>query len=235
MIKKYLFNKKKNTLFQKLSVKISLRDDFTEEEKQNKFKSLTKIFSEIEYGKIYKVVGYGSLLNKKDAKRTCKNLISHEIDFINGYRRIFNLGDSKHGNFLNVEPCKLTKNMVVAVLTVDHNDMLNLVQREWYYKWVTVKTNNNGECYMVVGDSGFNAEAPMLNYLHLCFSGVKSLCLNYYYNQYAQDDKLIVEKTYYNLNNFLNTTYTAKGVSLKNYLTNFNYINYMFNYEYKNR
>jgi hypothetical protein len=128
----------------------------------------------------YKVIGYGSLLNSSDVYRTSPNLVRHEVGFLDGWTRIFNMGSANTGSYLNVRPSN-RKSMIVAILTVPALDMFSLIEREINYRMLTVKVRDEVgktmDALMVVGYKAHTTYnlIPQANYLHLCMNGAGKL------------------------------------------------------------
>lgn len=157
-------------------INLNQRTDLSKDVVENIINKVTKLED-----KEYKIVGYGSLLNISDVYRTSPNLISHEVGYIDGWSRIFNMGNTDTGSYLNVYPDEEQTDMIVAILTVPAKDMFNFIEREINYRFVTVnvKDGNNTlhEAIMVLGysDQVKHNLIPQLNYLHLCMTGVGKL------------------------------------------------------------
>lgn len=155
-----------------------------------------KLVADLE-DKDYLVIGYGSLLNISDVWRTSPNLISHKKGYIDGWRRIFNMGSNLTGCYLNVEKSKDTKDMLVSILQVPVDDMPDLFMREINYSFETqefryeIDDDELHTALMVVGTHNFNNHAhPQLNYLHLCMQGAVNLAgqegaTNFIYSTYT--------------------------------------------------
>lgn len=161
----------------------------------------------------YYVIGYGSLLNENDVYRTSPNLISHEVDYISGWKRVFNMGNTSTGAYLNVKRDDDVEDMIVAVLTVPAKDMINVIEREINYDFVNVRTKSGKTAMMVVGTNTKHNLIPQANYLHLCMHGVGKLA-----GQAGIDNFVETTETCYGplsefLNMSLNTIYRTQEYS----------------------
>lgn len=127
----------------------------------------------------YHMIGYGSLMNTCDIYRTMPRFKKHQAGYINGWRRIFNMGNVLTGSYLNVYKAPEERNMLVAVITVDVKDMPSIIAREINYEFVEQTVFVKGKPrvgLMVVGlEASKEVLNPQLNYLHLCVSGAYNL------------------------------------------------------------
>jgi hypothetical protein len=129
--------------------------------------------------KTYTIVGYGSLLNPSDIRRTMPSAKNHRLGLIDNYERIFNIGDQN--SYMNVRSAPSKRDMNVALIDIDFEDLPNFIFREGKYNVVNVevKESNGKEIYalMVIGKSIWENDfsSPLLNYLHLCLTGIKEL------------------------------------------------------------
>lgn len=174
----------------------------------------------------YTLVGYGSLLNANDIPRTLPSAQNHRLGILFGYKRIFNIGFDTA--YLNVVPDDEI-DIEVAIVEFEHEHLPDLIQREALYDFEEVEVYDVEDekaikALMVIGDEYYenNLIEPQLNYLHLCLSGASEL------NELK------------GINNFLDTSfcyspYHANTVSVRNYLSKLNTINYMVQHRYSSR
>lgn len=172
----------------------------------------------------YTFVGYGSIMNEGDVPRTLPSYSNHREGIVSGYQRIFNVGFDTA--FLNVEKSEYSA-IRVALMEFNYYDLLNLINREQLYDFVTVNVvDSDGseiEALMVVGDETFVVDTltPQLNYLHLCLTGAMKL------------------GGLASVNNFLETICycetTGDQIMARDYLKNLSLTNYMIKNEYSSR
>lgn len=159
--------------------------------------------------KTYFMVGYGSLMNETDVPRTIPNYESFKTGFIQGWERIFNMGSSDTGSYLNARPTNSETPMIVSVIEVKADMMPSIIMRERNYRFIDVEvavTDEEGEvaeiydeglttnAKMVIGNyESYVALEPQLNYLHLCLAGTMDL------------------GGLAGIQNFLDTTFTYRG------------------------
>jgi len=97
---------------------------------------------EIEIGQTYKIVGYGSLLNRSDANRTFSHIKKFEVGYVEGFQRIFNMGHISTGSYLNVKNTA-HKIMPIALITIGWQDMFEFYYREQRYKVIDVDVHTD--------------------------------------------------------------------------------------------
>ena len=136
------------------------------------------------------VLGYGSLLNEKSARRSLTYAEDLGFDYLYGYRRVFNMGSVNSG-FLNIEPSS-DRIVVRKWNIVDHRDLAEYVIREANYNIKKV----NDKIYCVCNYSWGNDIKPGLNYLATCLEELEG--------EFRE--------------NFLQTTYNADGELTANYV-----------------
>lgn len=203
-----------------------LREYFVIRKHEDPFKNiyvrnfLTQL-NRIEVKKEYTLAGYGSLLNKNDVLRTLPSAKNHRLSHIDGYRRIFNVGWDTA--YLNIEE-NADSLINVALIDFPYYELPNIITREGWYSFNEVKTINDQQVLVVIGDAGCIKDTidPQLNYIHLCLSGAKDL------------------GGLKEIANFLDQTYCysqekAKHVTLREYLNNLNVVNHMIQNEYSSR
>jgi hypothetical protein len=160
--------------------------------------------------KVYNIIGYGSLMNYEDARRTFGTILDFRSETIKGWERIFNL-DADYA-YLNVRKNPEAE-IEVAVLSIDGKSMLGFVTREILYDIVTVELSDGTEAFMVVSSLTNDELPPLLSYVGLCIEGMKSL---------GDVDK------------FLDETLTNYG-TLREWLTNLDIVDYFKNLTYVSR
>jgi hypothetical protein len=171
-ITKKTFNQLRETYL----VKLKDRKDLSDEQRKEIADKVTKL-----QDRDYKVIGYGSLLNINDVYRTSPNLVKHEVGYLNGWTRIFNMGNTNTGSYLNVYPNDEQENMIVAILTIPSKDMMEFIEREINYRFVEVNVrdtdNEVHSAWMVLGykENVKHNLIPQVNYLHLCMNGAGKL------------------------------------------------------------
>lgn len=147
--------------------------------------------------KQYKMIGYGSLIGTADAGRTVSEYYEFEAGYISGWERVFDMGNSYSGSYLNIRKNTRAKPMLVSVITIDVDQMPKIIMREINYNVIDTKVTVNGvevDAVMVEGSAGKgNALEPQLNYLHLCLQGAMEIA------------------GLSGRENFLDTTYTYRG------------------------
>jgi len=174
----------------------------------------------------YTLIGYGSLMNKRDVPRTLSTGKDHRLGFLAGYERIFNIGTDTA--YLNVKE-NAGSEIGVALIDFKFTDLLSLIRREGFYNFRMVEvydtvSEESINAIMVIGDHFFenNLIEPQLNYLHLCLTGAKEL------------------NELHGINNFLDDTrcyspYHGGLVSIRGYLSKLNLVNYMIQNNYSSR
>lgn len=135
----------------------------------------------------YHVIGYGSLLNPRSAKKSLQDVVTFKPAVLSGYKRVFNIATKYSGAVLNVEPDP-DSDINVNIATITPEDMSNLILREWQYDLVTVDrsllSTINGvgsieldsDPVMVVGRedrimTDVTHQEPGLDYIQTCIHG----------------------------------------------------------------
>ena len=146
----------------------------------------------------YFVVGYGSLMNIRSAKRTLVPAVSIPIT-INGWQRIFNLKSEKDKcTYLNVRENKEAKSICLAH-KVSYTDMFDFILRERNYDLVFLdqksvkfgprtqkeRTEQNSDCpiAMVVATEKeqLSSYEPNMSYVQAVINGASKIgiaCVN---------------------------------------------------------
>jgi len=210
-----------------------LREFFQVKKNENPFnkyyiKEFIDTISNIPLRHEYTMVGYGSLLNEKDIPRTLPSGKNHRLGILNGYKRIFNVaGNVNDIAYLNVEKVPYDLQTYVALIDFPYYELPNIIARESLYDFTEVmiqEQNKETQSLMVVGNNYFvnNYATPLLNYLHLCISGIKDLA--------GKEG----------VDNFLYTTYCysqyhGEQVTINEYLKHVNLLDYMVRREYISR
>jgi len=99
------------------------------------------------------VVGYGSLLSERSARETVPNLSNYRLVKVPGYRRVFDkvgiVFISRHGfspDSLELASCSTEAavgvEMIAAQFECDESDFLQLYEREHRYRWIEVETRH---------------------------------------------------------------------------------------------
>lgn len=188
-----------------------------DKEARNRF---VKFIHELNVDIEYTVIGYGSLMNQKDAERTFNDISNFELGTIREWERVFNMGTVKNGAYLNVRECEWAS-ISVALITISAEDYIQFYLREFWYDLVSIEAvNSNNEkiqATMVVGRDNINEKLnPMLNYVMLCLKGIQEL---------GGNERAL---------RFLEDTRTVRG-SLKEYLESLDLISHMLTMNYVNR
>lgn len=142
-----------------------------------------------------RVIGYGSLLNKKSFERTLQ-WREPQLIWVHGYKRVFNLvpyrmkfykdADNIHATVVNVVPDEDSKfNAIMFEISEDELEKLKI--REISYRTKKVKVRNfandedMGEAILFIGkkqrfgeDIIDNSLLPIKTYLEICRSGAYS-------------------------------------------------------------
>ena len=194
------------------------------------------------------VLGLGSLLSEASARQTCPNLKNFRLATIDGWRRSFNKtdsglikrreiptdGDLKYGCLSAIRDEK-QQGMIVSVFEISQEEWAPLVIREYEYKLEKVPfvdiENRAGEGILCIGDFMDDDECealiysdplrvdrwedfkkaypnmPMWQYDVLPYQRYLDMCL-----EAAQEHGDSVYE------NFLDTTFTGQGVSMRDYI-----------------
>lgn len=172
----------------------------------------------IRKGQDYKVVGYGSLLKKSDAKRTFSKMKSTRVGYVKNYQRIFNMGNTQTGSYLNVEFVK-DNILPVALITITAEDMFGFYYRESRYETIDVDVYPSDNCLpnaftvkakmVTIKDAMYINPViePMLTYTLLCIEGAKELFG-------SKDFKVFMDET---MTNHSNLRYWLKTLNVYNY------------------
>ncbi len=188
------------------------------------------------------VVGYGSLLSEASARETVPALENYRLVRVPGYRRVFDkvgiVFISRHGespDSLELASCSTEADagceIIAAQFECSEQDFLQLYEREHRYRWIEVETHHcqNGEAGLGRMCTGYSDREYRLN---------KCVTEAEYHNrvgQYYQGElwrKDILPNPRYLgfclqaaasqgggvLDNFLDSSFTAAGLSLREYL-----------------
>lgn len=122
----------------------------------------------------YSIVGYGSLLSHDSLKETIKDKRLIPV-IVKGYKRVFNLIDSKNGDALDVEESKGSE-INGVLFEVNESELAKLQEREDGY--VPRKTlaydfkskEKIGDCFLFIDyvDVDYENHKPDKNYFLLC-------------------------------------------------------------------
>lgn len=154
------------------------------------FRHIKSILSSMPHKSSYRILGYGSLLNKESTLSTMPNAVDKGFLLLNGYRRIFNMGYINQG-FLNIE--KADNQIVVRVWELSILDFIKYLIREGNYTFI-----EEDEGWICIGQEWDENITPNLNYLRTCISDLSS------------EDKENFWKSTYNANGELTLTYLNK-------------------------
>ena len=178
-------------------------------------------------GVYYTIAAYGSLMNTEDIPRTLGDDAISYGGTLSGFRRIFDVGDASTGSYLNI---KQTNNpddeIIVNLITVKADMMPAYISREGLYEPMIVECKdfegNELSAITVMSDVNEPGLQPMLNYVHLCVSGVKSL--------YGFDgvECMLDNTDVYSINN-------CRYVSLREWLNRVDLVNHMIQQTYRSR
>lgn len=176
----------------------------------------------------YNIVGYGSLMNQLDIPRTMPTGKNFRSGVMKGYQRVFNCG-MRGIQYMNIEKSENPKQeMTVGVVTIKKEDLVHYVMREGLYEVIEVEYYDDFSQELAKGltvictnfDYLDKPGSPMLNYIHLCLSGIMDL------NNMQGVMELLDETTVYK---------RGRRVSLRDYIDNLDLLNYMIMNEYKSR
>jgi len=181
------------------------------------------------HGETYNVIGYGSLMKLTDARRTFAEISNFRNCKVEGFERIFNVGQLMRGAYLNVQRNE-NKSITAALITISDIDFLNFIYRETLYNMVKVKAvvsediDTEVDAYMVLMENPLELKAniePMLTYVSLCIAGANELMSP---NQFSTFLNETIIPSHYT-----NTSYstTATTQSLFQWMEEFKLLNYL--------
>lgn len=177
-----------------------------------KLRALLSLFSKFinVEDRIYKIVGYGSLINVRSRARTTKGKVPHCPVDIAGWTRIFNLRHgSKGGTVLNVIQDENSK-IASVLIEIQGKNMFDVLSREYNYNMVEIPLDKitfpYGESLhlsnpplMFVSNMEPSKEPPLEEYLQACIFGS------------SQISEKFVE-------NFINSSYIYDMSPLRDYM-----------------
>ena len=174
----------------------------------------------------YTIAAYGSLFNEDDIPRTLGKDYYSEIGKLSGYKRIFDVGDAESGSYFNIKKTDFTDEILVNLITVKYDKIPNYILREGYYEPVVVdcidSEGKNIKAITVISDYNQPGLQPMLNYVHLCISGVKGLA------GWEGVECMLDNTDVYSIKQ-------AKYISLREWLNEVNLVNHMIQQNYRSR
>ncbi len=194
------------------------------------------------------IIGLGSLIDEKSARRSCPNLTHFRFAKISGYKRVFNKADSflmrKKGipnnnkyACLSAMPDKAIDIMYVSTFYIPKSEWHSIVEREFDYKLVSIPyeeidSHEKGEGIVCMGDFKDNQECEELIASDPVRAKRAKELRGVYEGPIWRDD---LEPSPYYLNNclravrlsrpefqdnWLDTTFTGDGRSIREYLNN---------------
>ncbi|MBA4501273.1 gamma-glutamylcyclotransferase [Marinobacterium marinum] len=188
------------------------------------------------------VVGFGSLLSEVSARETVPGLKNYRLVRVPGYRRVFDkvgiVFISRHGecaDSLELAACSTEAatdcEIIAAQFECSENDFLQLYEREHRYRWVEVETRHcqSGEITQARMCTGYSD----LDYrLNKCVTDEEyQRRVGQYYQGPLWRKDILPNPRYLGfclqaahsqgkavLDNFLDSSFTADGRSLRDYL-----------------
>lgn len=188
------------------------------------------------------VVGYGSLLSEQSARETVPNLSNYRLVRVPGYRRVFDkvgiVFISRHGmppDSLELASCSTEAadgiDIIAAQFECSVSDFLELYEREHRYRWIEVET-----CHLDTGEpsrgrmcTGYSdtdyrlnkcvTEAEYQRRVGQYYAGPlwrRDILPNPRYLAFCLQSAATQGESV--LQNFLDTSFTADGRSVRQYL-----------------
>lgn len=193
--------------------------EHTDPYKTEAVKEFIRKIDKIAIQETYTLIGYGSLMKLSDAKKTL-DVINFEYGYIRGYERIFNIGFDTA--YLNVQRSEKTI-LNVALIEFPFYNLPNIIRRESLYEIETVQYDNRTALIAIASTPQTNdILEPQLNYLHLCLTGAKELGGLKAIDQFID-------------NTYCYSQFHNAQVTIREYLSKLNLINYIIRYDYSSR
>jgi hypothetical protein len=188
------------------------------------------------------VVGYGSLLSEESARETVPALQNYRLVRVPGYRRVFDkvgiVFISRHGespDSLELASCSTeadsASEIIAAQFECSEEDFVHLYEREHRYRWIEVETRHCGSGEAALGRmcTGYSDQDYRLN---KCVTEAEyQRRVGQYYQGPLWRRDILPNPRYLGfclqaaasqgsavLDNFLDTSFTADGRSLRVYL-----------------
>lgn len=172
----------------------------------------------------YDIIGYGSLMNKNDVYRTLPTHKGFRSGTLYGYERTFDCG-CYGTHYMNIQPSE-GEEISVAVMTIERKDLPAYILRESLYEvkevdFVDYDGKRKKGLTVICEEDAYlwNFGEPMLNYVHLCITGILDI------NKRDGLEEILQTRVWY----------YGKYISLEEYLSKLDLVDYMYMNDYRSR